>query len=302
MSSWLDLINVGMNATQSYHIHQAQEQLQRMEAGAAAATLHAQVLEIMRNYVFEIAQDIKALEEHLQSAPQQVYVVAHALSWRLQDLGLTPEIFPEFADKEYVQRTETKIRYAIQESQTMLTPEQHTQADRAVEFVEQSDLLQQAIEAVSAQEELQATEPEWQELSRKSQGASGKKTLGRPGLLGTFIILPWLLFGIVSMMANTSEILGSLSGLVALVVWPACLAGSIVLLAQSKPTHYEQLKETRGTWQSKLLPREKWERVVNLWGERSSQGYRGVQESRNNFLRGIFGQLEGFDKFLPVSD
>lgn len=120
--------------------------------------------------------------------------------------------------------------------------------------------------------------------------------------MGTFIIVPAILIGIVSTMSNTSELLGSISGVVATLVWLVCLAGSIALLAQSKPTRYEQLQKTRETWRSKLLPREKWEQVVSLWGEKSSQGYQEVQESRNNFLHGIFGQVEGFDKFLPVSD
>lgn len=299
MSSWLDLINFGMNAAHSYQIHQAQEQLQRMEADAAEAALRAQVLEIMRNFVFEIAQDVKALEEHLEIAPQQVYIVAHALRWRLQDLGIRPEIFPEFADKEYVQQTRTKIKYALQQSQMVMTPEQQQQADTAIRFVQQSDLLQQAIEATSAKEELQAMEPEWQEESEHAKKASNSRTFGCLGLLASFFIVPAFLVVIVGVMSEASQFLGTVSGIVSLFVWMGCLIGSIVLLARSKPQRYEQLKARREELQSKLLPPETWEQVVNLWGEQSSQGYQQVQETRNNYLRGLFGQVDGFDKFLP---
>jgi hypothetical protein len=300
MSSWLDLINVGLNAAQSAQIHQAQEQLQRMEAEAAEAALREQVLEVMRNYIFEIAQDIKALEEQLQQAPQQVYVVAHALRWRLENLGVTPEIFSEFADKEYVQQTQTKIRSAIQQSQTMMTAEQHTQADQAVRFIKQSDLLQDAIEAESAKENLQASEPEWEALKKKLNSTQGKKALGCLGLVMVFSVIPAVLAGIAISLASVNELLGTISGLVGFVVWIGCLVGSIVLMAKSKPNRYEELKETRAEWENQLMPQERWDQVVALWGERSSQGYQEVQDSRNGFIRGIFGQVEGFDKFLPV--
>jgi lipopolysaccharide biosynthesis glycosyltransferase len=302
MSSWLDLINVGLNAAHSHQIRKAQEQLQQMEADAVEAALRQQVLEIMRNFVFEIAQDIKALEEHLETAPQQVYIVAHALRWRLQDMGITPDLFPEFRDKEYVQQTQTKIRYAIQESKTMLTADQRKEADKAVKFIEDSNLLQDAIEATSAKEDLEATEPEWERLSKKAKGTKSKKTFGCLGLLATFSIVPVILVGIVTIMSDASRFLGNISGIVAMLVWTAALAGSIALLAQSKPNRYEKLQETREAWRSKLLPREKWEKVVSRWGEKTSQGYRDIQESHNDYVRGIFGQVEGFDKFLPVGD
>jgi hypothetical protein len=303
MGSWLDLVNAGLNVAHSHQIRQAQEQLQAMEADAAEAALRAHILEIMRNYVFEISQDIRALDEHLQTAPQQVYVIAHALRWRIQELGITPEIFPEFADKEYVQQTQTKIKDAIQQSQSLMPPEQRAQADKAVKFVEQSALLQKAIDAMSAKEKLADTEQEWAALSQKAKRAKNNKTLGCLALVGTFLIVPAISDVISALMASISEFLGGLTMLISLVVWVGGMIGSIVLLAkQSKPEGYEQLKETRETWKSELLPNETWERVVSLWGKRTSQGYQEIQRSRNNFLSGMFGQVDGFDKFLPAGN
>jgi len=96
MSGWLDLIGIGIDVAQSHQIYKAREELQQLQAGAEEAALHKAVLEMMRNFVFEIAQDIKALEDKMQTAPQQVYVVARALEWRLQDSGISPDIFSEF--------------------------------------------------------------------------------------------------------------------------------------------------------------------------------------------------------------
>jgi hypothetical protein len=120
--------------------------------------------------------------------------------------------------------------------------------------------------------------------------------------LAVFTIIPVIFGGIVAMMSNASPFLGNVSGIVAMLAWTAALAGSIAFLAQSKPSRYEELQETRETWRSKLLPSETWEQIVSLWGERTSQGYRDIQASRNTYIRGIFGQVDGFDKFLPVED
>jgi hypothetical protein len=304
MSSWLDLVNFGLNAAHSYQIQQTRAQLQRMETDAVESALHAQLLEIMRNFVFEIAQDIKALEDHLQTAPQQVYVVAHALRWRFQNMGITPEIFPEFVDKEYVQKTRTKIGEAIQSSKALMRPSQLTQAETAVKFVTQSDLLQQAIEAMSAKEKLQASESEWKAVSTENQQAKNQKGLGCLALFGSLFIVPGILFSIVPLFFTVSELLGGISTMIAALVSLGCIVGSINLMvkSKSKPKRYEELKEMREGWRNKLLPRETWEEVVRLWGEKSSYEYKEIQQSHNDFLRGMFGQVEGFDKFLPVED
>jgi hypothetical protein len=303
MGSWLDLISVGINAAQSYQIHQAKEQLRRMEEGAAAEALRAQVLEVMRSYVFEISQDIRALEDHLQTSPQQVYVVAHALRWRLDEMGLTPDVFPEFADKEYVQQTQNKISYALRVSQNTMSPQQRHQAETAIKFITQADLLSDAVEAMAAKEELQAMEAEWQELSQEAKQASNKKTMGCLALVATFTIVPIFLVSVATMMGNLSGFLGSISGLVGLAVWIAALVGSIMLVSRgSNPARYEELKAEREALESKLMPQERWDQVVGLWGQRASHQYRAIQESRNNFLRGVFASVDGFDRFLPVNN
>lgn len=302
MSGWLDLIGIGIDVAQSHQIYKAREQLAQIQTGAQEEAMRKLVLEVMRNFVFEIAQDIKALEEKMQVAPQQVYVVARALEWRLQDSGISPEIFSEFSDKEYVQQTFTKIRTAVQQSRTLLAQEQLTQAETAIGYIVESGLLNQAIEAKSALEELKSTETEWNILSKQAGNASGMKTLGCLGLFLTFSLVPMFIMMFVVILAAYNDILGNISGLLGLVAWFVCLIGSIVLVAKSKPAHYQQMKAERESLQSKLMKSEEWNKVIALWGDLSSQGYRDIQDTRANFLRNVFGQLEGFDKFLPSGD
>ncbi len=299
MSGWLDLIGIGIDVAQSHQIYKAREELGQLQAGAQAEAARKLILEMMRSFVFEIVQDIKALEDHMQTAPQQVYVVARALEWRLQDSGISPDIFPDFADKEYVQQAFTRIKSATQQSRGRLSEEQLTQAETAIGYITESGLLNQAIGAKSALEELQSTEPEWNMLSKQAGKASGSKTLGCLGLFFTFSFVPLLIGGVVGWLASINDILGSISGLLGMGAWLACLVGSIVLMAKSKPARYQQMKVERESLQSKLMKREEWEKITALWGDLSSQGYRDIQTTRANFLRGVFGQVEGFDKFLP---
>jgi len=301
MSGWLGLIGIGIDVAQSHQIYKAREELGQLQAGAQAEAARKLILEMMRNFVFEIVQDITVLEDHMQTAPQQVYVVARALEWRLQDSGISPDIFPDFTDKEYVQKAFTRIKSAVQQSRGRLSEEQLTQAETAIKYITENGLLMQAIEAKSAQEELQATEPEWRKLASQASSASSSKLLGCIGLLlFTFGLIPMALGGFVAFVANhINEFLGIVVGFIAFGIWIACLVVNIKVIGKRKPAHFEQMKTEREALQKKLLPRDVWDKVVNLWGDLPSEGYRDIQATRANFLRGVFGQVEGFDKFLP---
>jgi len=73
-------------------------------------------------------------------------------------------------------------------------------------------------------------------------------------------------------------------------------------MAKIKPIPYQQMKVKRESLQSKIMKQDDWKKAISLWGNLSSQGYRDIQTTRANFLRGIFGQVEGFNKFLPSAD
>lgn len=311
MPSWLDLIGVGIDAAQSYHIYQARQELRQIESGLAAEANRAMVLEIMRNFVFELAQDVKALDEHVERTPQQVYVVARALDWRLQDSGITPEIFPEFADKEYVQRTCTMIAAALEQSRSRLTAQQLEDAEEAFLYISEASLLNRAIETKSLMEQYKATEEEWKELSEEAKRLSNKRTLGWVALVGTFVVLPPFGCLLISLLGNSSTLLfgetfgligGSVGTISLLVVFLTAFIGSLVLITKnSAPQRYKELRDARAAWSDRMMPREEWDRVVNLWGDLPSESYRNMQVQRNNLLREMFGQTDGFEKFLPGS-
>jgi predicted phage tail protein len=306
MSSWLDLINIGIDVTQSYQIYKARQKLDQIESGAAAETLRREVLEVLRNFVFETAQDMKALEQRVAGSPQPVYVVARALEWRFQDIGISPGIFPEFADKEYVLQVQEVIGKVTQEAQGRLSETQVRQAEECVNAIVQMPLLEQAIEAQAAREQLQAVEEEWQNVSSEKS----RRTLQGIGTLA----VSW--FACPVMACIGSPVLGSLAirvneNLVSLVgggamvltllVMLAGSIGGIILLGKSSTRRHAELKKARKAWQGKVPGQEVWNEIVTTFGKQSSDGYRNMRAAHQNLMREVLAQVEGFDKFLPAT-
>lgn len=302
MSGWLDLIGIGIDIAQSNQIYKAREQLNQLQSGAQEEAVRKFILETMRNFIFEIAQDIKALEERMDIAPQQVYIVARALEWRLQDTGISPDLFPDFADKEYVQQTFTRIQKAMRQSRDRLSVEQVTQADTAINYAIEASLLNKTIEAKLALEELYSTEPEWRQLSSEASSADSRKTTGCLVLFLTLAVLPAGLALVIAIVYDISEFLASIVGFVGFCLWVLALVWNIKLFGKGKPAQYEQVKAHREELQKKLLPKEEWDQAVRLWGNLSSQGYQEMQATRTRFLQNMLGQVEGFEKFLPVEN
>lgn len=303
---WLDLVDLAIDVKQAADLHKAREQLRRIEMGAAEESLRRQVVEVLREFVFSSAQEVKTLETYLEGSPQPVYVAARVLEWRFQDVGIAPQVFPEFSDKEYVQGIQGDLARVIQDSRSRLTPGEISRAEECVDAFVQIPLLDQAIEAQSAREYLQATEDEWKQIS-------GRKTLlllaGLAALVGSFIICPSTCCHFTSLTSSIrNETLEPILGFATLavhgVLFLASMIGGIVLLAKSSGPRYRELKENRKQWTEKTLDGETWDQIVGLFGEQGSEGYRHLRVERETVIREVMSQIEDaalHDKLLPPS-
>jgi len=201
MSGW-DWLHAGLEVatySQARRARQNVESLQAtMQTAAAIAEREAArkaLIEAMRNFIFDIHRDIQLAEEHVKEYPQQVFIVARALEWRLKDSGLSPEVFPEFADKDYVHNTQKKVNSVISESRSGLKNDQIEPSETAVRYLTEIPLLNEAIKAKSSLEHIQATEAEWNKIKDGNSGAWIKKLLGVLGM----IVSPCICVGIGEM-------------------------------------------------------------------------------------------------------
>jgi hypothetical protein len=305
---WRTLMGAGnllLDMKQSHDLHQAQQQLTQMQAATLQEALRKQYLELLRNFVFGSLKQIEFLEQHLSNVPQPVYVAAKAVEWNLQDIGVSPAVFPDFADKEYVQQVQTRIGKIIQDSRSKLSSGQITEAEDCFNSIAQMPLLDQAIEGQTATEQLQTTEAEWKELSSKRSSATTK---GIVTLLVSLFVCPGVGF-VASLMltailgkANESLAgLGCMSGMGLAFIAPVIgLVVGIVFLASRSPARYKELEVQRREQTSKVPAREVWDKIENLFGKQSSEGYQNIRAQRVTQVMAILNQIQGYNELLSA--
>jgi hypothetical protein len=258
----LDLVDVAVNVQQSRRIGQTREQLARMEQGMLQEAERRQFIESLRNIVFTVGQNIRALEQRVEAMPQPCYVTAKALAWRLQEYGIAPEIFPEFADKEYVQQVREKIDAITQRSRSALNDSQVKQADACVQAIMVIPALDQAIEGRAAEEQLRHVK---ESLSRQRL-----YMLGGVGLL------------ILALVMN------QFSPLFLLVFF---LAGIGVMYVSSG--HIKLLTAQRQALQAKVQngaqAAKRFEGIPDL---------QQMRRERQQLIQQVMGQIEGYEKLL----
>lgn len=288
MSTW-DWVRLGVDLATYDQARKAQQNLAAMKTAEEIEAARRALIQAMRNFIFDILSDIQRVEEHINEFPLQVFIVAKSLEWRLKDSRLTPEVFPEFSDKDYVYNTQKKINSVISESASRLSEEQLDQAELAVKCLIEMPLLQEAIQAKSSLEQIQATEEEWRAVETQKNGAKTKKNFGILGLIAT----PCLCLGITSM-AGTNSSAGAMIGFLALIGAIALLAGSRANLSR-----HNELKNLRENWRKNLLPASVWNHVVGKFGDLPSEQYQKMQDDRIDFLNPILGNE--FQRFLVES-
>ncbi len=147
MSGW-DWLHAGLEVATYAQARKAQQNIAEVQADMQSAAMAAQIevirkayIEAMRNLVFDISRDLQLAEEHIDEYPLQVYIVARTSDIRFNDSGLSPEVFPEFSDKEYVHNTQRKINSVKAASRSKLSEEQLEQGELAVKCLAEMPLL-----------------------------------------------------------------------------------------------------------------------------------------------------------------
>lgn len=94
----LDVATLGAEIAQVGRLDDLKKQ------GATAALIQA-VLQEIRNQIFNYKQAAQAILEQESTSPKLVAGAMRLLELRLESSGITPDMFPELSDKEYVANT-----------------------------------------------------------------------------------------------------------------------------------------------------------------------------------------------------
>jgi hypothetical protein len=296
MSGW-DWLQAGLELATYSQARKAQENIAAVQADMQSAAMAAQVeamrkayIEAMRNLVFDISRDLQLAEEHIDEYPVQVYIVARTSDIRFKDSGLSPEVFPEFSDKEYVHNTQRKISSVVAASRSKLTEDQFEQAEIAIKSLTEMPLLQEAITAKSSLEQIQASDVEWNKLESAVSSSKTKRNFG----IVTLIASPCLCVGLGATGGDQAT-LGAILGFLALV-------GALFLLFGSRVnmTRYNELKAQREELRKNLVSADKWHLIMEKFGgDLPSEQYQNLMEQRIAFLNSTLGTE--FQNFLTES-
>ncbi len=308
MSGW-DFVFAGLELMTYNQARKAQQNLKEMKTSQEMAIAQMQLLEAMRNFIFDIARDIQLAEPNIQTYPQQVYIVANTLGWRLHNSGLTPELFPEFSDKDYVFRTQNKIVEIVGRCQQNLTRAQIQQADLAVKYVVEMPMLMQAIKAKWSFEQIQATQPKWDKISKENNARTSSGCLNVIGIVGVLfgvMVICSIGSGITGMLMSTTSnetirnvISLPIQVITLLLMVIAFIAGVFffgkrlwqILFGDKSDPDATPLRQKRDEWKQNLMPSNEWEQVkATFGGELSSEQFKKLYNERVALLEPLMGK------------
>jgi hypothetical protein len=301
MSEW-DWIHAGLEVMTYTQVLKAQSTLAEMKKAGDIEAARRRLLEAMKSFIFDISRDIQLVEPEIASYPQQVYIVSKSLEHRFTNSGLSADVFPDFQDKEYVFQMQNKISEVIDKSKQSLTQDQIEESDKAVKYVSEISLLQEAIPAKSAQVSLMATEEEWRKLDSRKTKKNLFIIIGVIGLLMFYSVGCYVLLAGFVMLAE-----GGIKAFIAIAIilgiFTFLIGGSIGLIVfgakfGSNP-NYWPLKAKRDNWRRQLMSRGGWQEVVSTFGDLPSEQYQIIYDEHVSFLQPLLGS--DFQKYLTAS-
>lgn len=297
MGAW-DWIHAGLELGTYLQAKHAQQQLSDIKTAAEVGLAQQALLAAMRNFIFDVYRDIQLAEEQLERFPQQVYIVSKTLERRLVDSGLSPEMFPDFHDKEFVLKVGKKVVTVAKRAKERLSRAQVQQSAVAVKYIAEMPILQQAIMDRYALESLWATEKEWTRL-RKHQGSRNLFVMLAVLGLGSFLCggIP-LGIGGLEMMMERASFGAFVVGMIFVGLAGAMGVGEVIFLLRIKKSNpkYKALKTKREEWQKMLISREERSEYVSLFGDLSNAQLRAVYKKRLAFLEPLLGRQ--FQQYL----
>lgn len=282
MGDWIDK---ALEAATYTNIRKTQQHLEELKEMAEREAARKALIEAMRNFVFEVGSRAEIAEEHADSYPQQAYIVAKTLEWRLDNSGIESEMFPDIRDKEYFFKTKRNIKRLIQKTLSKMTEEEAAISNMAAKYLIEMPLLQRAIASKEAEEALNKTSREWSILQRKHK----LFILGVIGIImETCVICP--IAGTISDNSAALEIVGVL-------VILGVLGGSVYLILRGRDPRYKEMKEMRERLEEQLLSEEERRAIQSTFGDLSLSQLREIEEERAGFLLEMLG--EDFEALLP---
>lgn len=274
---------LGLETAQAVKMHQAEKQLELLNAGQLQAAIRNELLKFLREITFSTAQTLQQFEANIETYPQAVFVATTVMDSQLQQLGLSPQLFDDFNDKDYVAKTLTQTKDTINRARSSMNEVQSQEAEKAQTYIQDIALLNDMIEAEEAREFLQNTEAEL---------ADYQSSVTRNRLIGAVLVIFGLascgLFPMMSLgndsLVTCFPMIGILAGIAGIVLFTRVNTVDIKALEEQRI----QARQKSATLQTSSL---RWRDGVTRFGKGKSQNYKRLRTERQSFLEAMIAPL-----------
>lgn len=298
---WRTLLSAGnllLDIKQSADLQQANQQLSNMQQITLQDALRKEYLEMLKNFIFNAYKRVELLEQYSKKLPVPVYVTTRLIESGYKEIGITPNVFPDFVDKEYVTKFQDKVDGVLTKTRNGLSKTDLDQAEECVSGVLDMPLLEKVITSQGAQEQLNSLDGEWKELEGYVSARQRKGVLSLIGI----VVFPVVVACLGSAIAQNNRALGQAITIIMLIGPLVLLGYGIYLLATKFPSgkkgRYAEIANERDRLRVMLANQEESGQIVEKFGSLSSQEYLNLKEKRQTLIKKIIEDVEGDEKLL----
>lgn len=198
MSIWNNLLtvaNIGVSAANYSQLQELKEQQNQSQIGAL-------LIQMARDMLFDFKQGAEKVLANEVTNPKLAAAKLKMLSLGLEDIGITPQLFPDLSDKEYAASTIKYIESNQQQLQSQLSIEEQEEIETAIQAVQIYQDAEYVLTHYEAVEEYREAKVVYDELAGRNGCLA---TIGVILLFYPGIILPGGLY-----FASESEVVGIL--------------------------------------------------------------------------------------------
>lgn len=272
-NSWVDYANLGMNAAnaamnaeQIRSLSEANSQLTQLSQIEADRERRRQIENKLRQFVFDQEIKLKDLVETSGASPAAKWFGATLIKRELDSVPVAASSFQEFIDKDRVAAFQRRLIQTIQENQRQLTANQLSELQMALRILNEREALNEYIAAVQAQEYLDQTQAEWENLKNNE-----KTSFNRRVMLGC--ALPVMLVIGVGFVGG-AVIAGMFNESIGNAFWGICCLAALILFLVSflasfqkaETTRLEELGERRDAATNKMPREQRLQELRQLFG------------------------------------
>lgn len=304
--SWVDYGNLAANLVQVGQLSAVQKRLRQVAEIEAAREERTRLINELRQIVFESEEGLTQVEKYITTAPAGVFIAVSILKTAFDEMGVIPQTFEEFTDKDRVKRVREIIQNRIEESSQRLSAEQLSEAQRTIAFIPKLADLDLLIGAIDAKNELAKTDLEWKNLEEQ------RKNSLQPW--NTLMVISLIWCGISYAITQTSLNLNlpekySPAVAVAIGLTLLCLMFGIPVIgmiisffkiSRVSTKRLDELKKLRTPLQKLLLSPEKYKALVIEFGEKTIEEYKSIKSNVLEYMERVTKKDEN-GKDLPAS-